>query len=437
MAKEFRASAEVEQLIAAVQAQVDALKAKWDATDPTPDEVTTMNDLISQLESLAQEQQLASAEERLQKVTAEMQTRAQEPKREAPKFTVPAEPKKAVTAGEVFRLTLANAFGESTTAEQHYRMQRAGISLSRNAKLPVDFSLLNGRKRKHYRTLSKGANPGNDLPFATYSDKVLELMSYASPLLTVLDIENDPNGNEKTYFNLDDTGNSSTDITASGGTEITPTIPDKDVSDSELPCNVFGITSGYQKATRQILRDSFVSLEGKFAEWSANRHARKMEDDILNASGNGDTGRMGLLHSISNSNLSGGHWTIGGLKNFVYGFPIQYRANLTLVVSPATYGDMNVDLVNDVGDSFFGTLVQDDIEYQVLLGKKIFVSEYMDDDMLLGFVPEHFVVRTVDGQSFDTLTEKFYPNVAYCSLMEFGSLWRGPSTTRKTLSLTS
>jgi hypothetical protein len=61
----------------------------------------------------------------------------------------------------------------------------------------------------------------------------------------------------------------------------------------------------------------------------------------------------------------------------------------------------------------------------------------MDADTILAFDPNYFVVRTVDSQSFDLLTEKFYPHLAAVSMMRFGCMWNGPAEACKTVSLTS
>ncbi|MBP3954916.1 phage major capsid protein [Gemmata sp. G18] len=434
MAKQFRASEEVSALIAQVQGQVDAIKSKWDSAEPTPEDVSKMNELVSQLETLAQEQQLATAEERLQKFRASQE----EPSRPAPKFTVPAQAKKVLTPGELFHSALRHGFRDPIDNETQYRMKRAGYDIGSNVTFKTDFSLINSKKRKQYRTLSKGANPGNDLVFENYSNNVVEIMALQSPLLSVLNIESTDNGNPTTYFTLDDSANESTDITASGGSELSPTIPDKDVSDGKKKCGIFTITSGYQKVTRQELSDSYVKLEGDFQRWSATRHALKLERDIVLGNGNGETGREGLLSCDTTvTPISGGAWTYAGLKNFIVGFDTRYRADIVLLVSEATYAEMAADLVDENERSYFDINIQNDQEYTTFFGKKIFVSKYMSDGMVLGFDPNYFVVRTKDTQSFDVLKEKFYPLLGYCGLMDFGCMGNFPTGACKSIALTS
>lgn len=434
MAKQFRASEEVNALIATAQGDIDALKAKWESAEPAPEEVAKFNELLSQLEALAQEAQLASAEERLQKFRASQEA----PKLPAPKLTVAATPKNHnMCAGEAFKLMIQSKFGESLSAEQHYRMSSNGFNIN-NARIPFKFENLNARKRKQYRTLATNANPGQDLIWSQYSDNVVEIMAYQSPLLNVLNYENDANGNLKSYFTLDDSANASTDITASGGSQLVPTIPDADVSDSVKKCGVFAITSGYQKITREAMTDSYVSLQAKFEQWSAIRHAAKMEADFLGASGNGETGREGLLAAATAADpITGGVWTYAGLQTFYYGIPIQYRKNLVFVSNSTTYGALHADLLDGNERSYFDVNIQDDYEYETFMGRKFFVSESVTDDMILAFDPSYFVVRTVNEGGFDLLTEKFYPHLAACSLMRFGCMWNGPATAVQTIELDS
>lgn len=164
-----------------------------------------------------------------------------------------------------------------------------------------------------------------------------------------------------------------------------------------------------------------------------------MVRDILTATGDGDSGREGLLEAATLSDVDPqSTWDADVLQEFIFGFDEQYRdMGLELVVSKEDYAAIRIALKDENGRSLFDTNAVDGIEYTTLFGHRIFSSAHVPTGTILGFVAEYFVVRTVDEQSFDTLREKFYPHLASCGLMDFGCAWVGPAEACQKYSLGS
>lgn len=429
---------ELKTQIATLIAEADQLKAKADSEEGlTPEETTKLEDLVSQIEKLQADLAAAQTAQRFNA----LKQRANAPVRSAPVFDrVAATVKSEPSFGEAFSLWMRAKTPEGDNSpEAFYKARSAGFDLnSSSARLPVNYRGLNFKQRAKNRTIMSkgGVGSGLELVWQSYSDKVVEYLTYESPLLGLLGSETTADGNLRTYFKYDNTAMKSTYTSASGGTEVAPTIPEKNLVTSNQVIGCFDITSGVQKVSFNSLRDSYISLEDKIAKANADSHARMIEQEIVTAAGNGTTGVSGLMNSDT-AIADEGVWSREALERLYFSVPAQYRANCVFLSNGDSFGNIFSALRNDVGDSLFGKLVQEDVEFDVLMGKKFVQSDYMPDNTVLFFNPEYYMLRLVEGQLFQQFSELYWPNVGWAGVMTFGGAYIGPSAAIKSLHVSS
>lgn len=413
-----RASDEVLQELAKVSAAADALKTKYAETDMPPEEVEALEALVAQMEQLASEKQEAEASERMAHVRSKMS----EPARPAPRVSARTREQALPSLGEAFGLWLSG----DHTPDAAYKCRSLGADVgSRSFNMPINYDRVNFKKRT---ALSKGGTgTGLEYVWQGYSDKVVEYLTFFSPVLGLVDTETTSDGNKRTYFIVDDTSMESTYITASGGTETNPTIPATNLVTANKVLSTFDITSGVQQITMQELRDSFVSLEDKVAKASANSHARKIERDLFTATGNGLTGVEGIA-SVATSAGTPSAWTQDTVLAALTAIPPQYRKDAIFAANDTTKQAINVALRDDIGRSLFDRQIEDDVEFDTLFGKKFNVSQFIAADTLYCFVPSFYKLRMVSGQVLQQFVERYWPNVGWASLVSFGGGWVGPAT---------
>lgn len=433
MSKTRATAEEIQTQIAAAMAEADQLKAKADAEGLTPEETAKLEELVAQIEQLQTELAAANTEQRY----AAAKARMAEPTRSAPKIpAIHVRDSKRPSFAEGFSLwASARTAGADMSPDAYYKARSAGFDLNNTSiKVPCNYRGLNFKQRT---IMSKGgAGSGLEYVYQTYSDKVVEYLTYSSPLLGLVGSETTGDGNNRTYFVVDDTSMISTFTSASGGTETAPTIPDTNLTTANVVIGCFDITSGYQKISFNELRDAYaaVGLEDKIAKANANSHARLIEKQVVQATGNGSTGVKGLQAS-STELTDTSAWDQEALEGLYFSVPAQYRSNAVFLTHPDTYGDLFSALKDGNDRTLFDKSVDQGIEYDVLLGKKIIQSEWVAADRVLFFNPEFYMLRMVEGQIFQQFTEKFFPNVAWAGIMSFGGSWLGPASACKSLSL--
>lgn len=430
--KKIRASEEVTALISKLMADADALQKKAAESELTDDETKRLTELVGELESLQAELGQAQTQERLEEVKERISTT---PARPIHRPQVQAHAREQASFGEGFGLWLGAAGPDGDRSPSAiYKARSAGFDLGRNSvRVPVDYTGLNRKKRA---ILSKGGSgTGAELVWQGYSDKVVEYLTYFSPLLSMVDSETTQDGNLRSYFVFDDTSMESAYITASSGTETNPTIPETNLATAVVQIGCFDITSGVQKVTFQELRDSYISLEDKIAKANANSHARKMEREVLTATGDGTTGVKGITASCTSAGTPSA-WTQDVILAALMAIPAQYRKEVIFVSNDTVRNDINVALRDDIGRSLFERTIEDDTEFDVLLGHKYVVSSYVASNVLLIFNPSFYKLRMVAGQQFQQFTERYWPHVGWAGMCSFGGGWVGPATAAKKLTLT-
>lgn len=404
---------EIKNQLADLTAQADTINAKEDKSE---DDVNKLEELVSQIEALQNELKASQTEQRMIAAKARME----EPTRSAPMVRVAATAKKA-SGSELFSSWLRR----DNTPESHYKARSAGIDLgSDRITIPVNYRNLNFKNRT---IMSKGGTgSGLEWIFQSYSDKVSEYLSLTSPILGLVASETTSDGNNRTYFRVDDTSMEAAYTSASGGTETVPTIGDTNITSGNVVIGCFDLTSGYQKVSMNEIRDQHaaVNLEEKIAKASANSFARKMEREVFTATGNGTTGVQGIAQVASNyGNVT--DWEVAYLEDFYFNFPAQYRQNAIFAMNTDTFGDVFANMKDSTGRSLFDKSNQgsEALEYDLMFGKKVVVSQYIADNTIYMFDPEGYQLRLVSGQELARFDEKFYPNVAWASVLSFGGAW--------------
>ncbi|MBA4189127.1 MAG: phage major capsid protein [Planctomycetaceae bacterium] len=425
-------SEEIQNQIASLMAEADALNAKANEAPLSAEEQAKLDELVSQIEALQQELAQAQAANRIAAAKARMAA----PKTPAPIFheRVHATPK--ANFGEALGLWLKAGSREADNSpDAHYRAKAAGVELGKaSIKVPVNYNKLAFKNRT---IVSKGgAGTGAEWVPQSYSDKVSEYLAASSPILGLVASETTSDGNNRTYFRVNDTAMEAAYTSASGGTETVPTIPDTNLVSGNVTIGCFDLTSGYQKITFNELRDSAINLEEKIAKASANSFARKMEREVFTATGNGSTGVQGI-DSVCTDLTAVASWTIANVEAMYFALPSQYRQNCIWACNGDTYAALYSAMKSTTDESLFGHLSSDNIEYDVLYGKKIIVSSYIADDRLYFFNPDFYMLRLVEGQIFQRFDEKFFPNVAWAGILSFGGAWVGDPAAALSMQLTS
>ena len=421
MAKSRATAEEIQTQIATLMAEADQLKAKADSEEGlTPEEQARLEEIVAQIEQLQSDLDAANTEQRMVAVKERMHA----PTRPAPTFNkkVYATPK--TSFGEGFGLwALSRSSEGDNSPEAAYKARAAGFNLgSQSVKVPANWNKLAYKNRA---ILSKGGvGTGAELVYQTYSDKVVEYLTLSSPILGLVASETTSDGNKRTYFKIDDTAMEATYTSASGGTETNPTIPQTNLATGNVIISCFDLTSGVQQISFNSLRDSAINLEDKIAQASANSFARKMEREILSATGNGETGVQGISQ-VATALAGVASWSIAALEGLYFRFPAQYRANAIFVVNPDAHGDLYTSLKNDIGDSYFGRTVDQGVEWDTLMGKKVVVSRFVPDNTVYMFDPSMYQLRLVEGQVFQRFDEVYWPNIGWGSVMSFGGAYIG------------
>lgn len=420
MSKVRATAEEIQAQIATLMAEADGLKQKADAEGLSPEETARLEEIVSQIEALQVELEAANTEQRMLAAKARMSA----PTRPAPKFSpkVYATPKASFAEGFSLWAMSRSAEGDNSQ-EAAYKARQAGFNLgAQSVKVPANWNKLAFKNRT---IMSKGGvGSGAELVYQTYSDKVVEYLTLTSPLLGLLASETTNDGNKRTYFRLDDTAMEATYTSDSGGTETNPTIPETNISTGNVIISCFDLTSGVQKISFNELRDSAIPLEDKIAKASANSFARKMERDVLSATGNGETAVQGISQ-VATALTNVASWDIAALERLYFRFPAQYRANAVFVVNPDAHGDLYTALKNDVGDSYFGKTIDQGVEWDTLMGKKVIVSRFVPDNTVYMFDPSMYQLRLVEGQVFQRFDERYWPNIGWGSVLSFGGAWIG------------
>jgi len=424
MSDKKRNTEEIQAKLAELQAAGEAIAAKVDSGEATPEEVEQLAEVNKQIEALQGE--LAGANEAQRFAAAKERMNA--PKTPAPKL--PATIKREETgpdAAECLRLWFASQFAQSRlTHDQMYRMAQLGFHPgSKRVQLPVNFANVNHKRRTKLST--GGSTSGAELTYKTYSDKVTEFISYESPFVGALASESLSNGSERTYYKLDATALKSAKTSASGGSETSPTIPEVNASTAKVVIKPITFTSGYQKITWEMTQDSGVDLLGRMSSWNGASHARAIEDEVLNGVGTGsDDSVEGLLH-VANAVTPVSSFDADAVEGLYYKIPQQYRKSAIFLVNDATAALLRSTLKDGVERSLFDKNIVDGVEWDTFLGKRFYVSEYMEDEQILYFVPDHYQLLFGGGEEFATFDEKFFPDKAVAGLIRFSGAWLGPT----------
>lgn len=423
-------SLELQQQRGAISAKMRELvdKAEKENRDMSQDEEGEWESLRTQFDNLLKEIKKTERKETVELAEAELKQSAGRKVRPGTIATYDT-----VNEAEALQLWLrSHSQQPDLSQDAHYKAGLAGFHLGqRNITVPCNYDNLHYSKR----IVSK-INSGNgaELVYKTYSQRVTEYLTYFSPVLSVLASETTSDGNLRTYFTIDDTALESAYLTASGGTEESPTIPDNDIATASLDIGCFDITSGYQKVSFQALRDSAVSLQDKVARASAHAHARKLEREVITATGNGTTGVQGLM-AADTALTPVAAFDQDALESLYSSVPTQYRADAVWLAHNDTYDALRIALRDDVNRSLFDKNISEGVEYDTLMGKKFFQSSFMPADTILFFNPSFYMLRLVADQRFQVLVEKFAPHTAWLGIMSFGGAWLGPTSAIKSLAL--
>ncbi len=410
--------------------EADQLQARSRTAALTAEEQTRLVQLVDTAETLGSELDRVVVAERLEA----QRLRAVAPARQAIGPTIIVAPVLHNESEEQGMRTWLRSFGGSTSAEEVYRARTAGFDVGRSsADLKVDWQL-NARRR----AISKGANPGASLIPVTYSDKVTEYVTYYSPLLGMVDSETTTDGNDRTYFIVDDTAMISAYTIAGGGTELAPNIPDVDPSLTSKVIKTRPITSGYHKITREALRDTAIPITDKLAKAIGNSHARKIERDTL--LGNGVTESEGLITSGTIFGSTVADLSDGLLDDLFFSVSEPYRTGSIFLAHNTTVARLRKRLKDSTGRTLLSDAVEGDRRILRYGGLEIVASDFMpayaaNAKVLTIVNPMFYMLRMVAGQTIDVLVEKFHPHLAYSGMMSFGGGYLGPASTNKYIQL--
>ncbi|MBN9520845.1 phage major capsid protein [bacterium] len=421
----IRSLEEVRADVAAIEAEIEQLKAKAESeAGLTPEEAARLEELVAQLEAAKTEEVAASANERYVKLKAG----EDKVQRTLPVYV--SSPKHS-DEGKLGR-AIGHWLHGNRTPEAVERMRACGFDPHRNfATVPFDPRRINFKQRTVLST--GGSGTGSEwASYKTYSDQVFEYLTYENPLLGFLKTDSLDNGRERYYFDLNDTSLIATDITATAGTELSPTIPETNIASGRKEIQPKTITTGYQKVTHEMLQDSPFDLESKIAAASTKGMARKMDSDVINGSGNGVTGVEGLL-AVCTALDDVAAWDLDALEGLWDAVPDYYRPGSIFLSNATTKSAVRRELKDGNERSYFDKAVIADQQFDTLFGNTWVVSAYMPDNQVLFFNPNHYTLVVVNNQIFQRFDEKFFSHIAWAGMMRFGGALTGDSAAFQSL----
>ena len=420
-------------------AEADALLLRSNAGTATAEEEARLEQVVNDAEQVSGLIGKKRSADRL----AALRSQQHQPTRPAAAPPAPAVHVAGSDGGDAEALKLwfrSHTSEADISADASYRSAQHGYALGATAvSLGCDFGgTLNRAKR---RSLSKGGtNLGKETIPNTYSAKVTEYLTYFSPFLGLLDSETTADGNDRDYFIIDDTALMSSQITASGGSELSPTIPDSDIATNAVRIKCYDITSGYHKLTQQVIRDSAVNLQDKVAKGIGNSHARRLEYDAIRGSGTNEA--RGILTAATVYGSAVADVDADLFESVYFSVPQQYRGQCIWLMSDTGMARAKKKLKDTTGRTLFDRTIEDGAEVPTLFGRPVYTSAHMpaygaNAKPFLFFNPLFYMLRIVAGQSLTVLREKFYPHVAYAGGMAFGGDWLGPTSANKCIQLTA
>lgn len=409
---------EVRADVAAIEQEIAALQAKAEAEGLTEEETARLAELVAQLEAAKQEEVVAEASARYAKI----KERDQEVKRTLPSYV--AAEKEGRRLGDFFGHWIAVGSSQSgPTPETVAKLRSANVDPHSNfLTVPFDWRRLAFKNRTVMTTVATGA--GAELDYKTYHDVAFQHLTFETPLLGFLNTINLDNGRERYFYDYDDTAMESTDITAGGGSEASPTIPETNIVTGKQSIKPKSITSGYQKVSLELQQDSPFSIEDKVSAASNRSHGRKMVKDIITANGDGVTNVEGL-RSLVDALPSVDEWDLEALESLWDAQPEYYRDGSIFVSNGKTKGDVRRTLKDTTGRTFFDRLDVGPLQFDSLFGHAWVVDKNVPDDEVLFINPAHYSVVIVNNQVFRRFDEKFFSHVAWAGIMRFGAARTG------------
>lgn len=428
----IKSSKEIADEQAKYLAEADQLQTKSRTASLTAEEDVHLDKLIADAENLEPERIKSAREER---IVASKERMAQ-PVKPAPRFAPEQYRSDSVSFGDGLSLWLGSKFeGGDKSPEAQYKARMAGFDLNRSSvKIPFRYDAMNFKTRT---MLSKGGSlTGADYIYNTYSQRVTEYLTALgnSPLLGLVSVETTEDGNKRVYWIVDDTALTSSFITDSSGTEISPTNPAKNIATKKVEMQTLDIVSGVHQASAQELRDSGVTIPDKVAKAAFSSHRRKIEHELVNATGNGLTAPMGILDNCQALSAVA-RFDESSIENLYFSVSTPYRGEAIFLSNSATYQLVREGLKDDINRSKLQTMAQEGIEWDTLKGKRYVVSEAMPDGTLAFFNPNMFILRFVNGQTLKTFDELYWPAVGWSSMVSFGTAYIGADSIKDAYTL--
>jgi HK97 family phage major capsid protein len=423
----------------ALLAEADQLAAVKPA-ERTADQTARFGTVVTECERVSGLIDEATTQERL----VALRSRQAQPTRPAPGPHLSHNGHRANTPGEdgeaeAFALWMRSFTDHADTSpDAAYRSAQYGYPV-RSGSVKVTggrFNTLNVRKRAMSRI---GVGTGKELvPASTMADRITDYLSFFSPIVGIVDSEVTPDGNDRDYPIVDDTALISSRISASGGTEVNPTVPDRDMATAMKRIKAFDYTSGYHKMTRQVVQDSPAGIMERVARAIANSDARAMEKALC--VGDGIDEAQGLVTAATAYAAPVDDLDYALLEGMYFSVPEAYRPGVVWLMAPKARTRAVQVLKETTGKSLFGKTVADGIEVQTLFERPVYVSEFMptwaaNAAPVVLFHPAFYLLRPVAGRQVDMLDQKFHPLLALASMMRFGGAWLGPASACKKLVL--
>lgn len=424
----IRKLTEVRADLQAIEEEIAALKAKADADGLTDEETARLAELVAQHEQLKKDELVSASAERYE----DNKSKDEEVQRALPQY-VPAPKTEAHKLGAVFGSWANFAMPDADKVSCAAKCRSKGVEPSSNfLVVPMDYKKMNFKNRTILST--GGTGSGAEWDYKTYSDLVFQHLTHETPILGFLKTENLTNGRERFYYDYDDTALIATDITASSGTEVNPTIPETNIVSGKQSILCKPITSGYQKVTHVLLEDAPFSLEEKISAASDKALARKMARDCFLATGDGVTDVEGILSLVTELD-DVAEWGLEELEELWDAMPSYYRDECIFASNATTKGDVRRKLKDTTGRSFFDKTVIANQNFDTLFGNVWVEDKNIPNNQVLFINPNHYTVAVVDKKIFQRFDEKFFSHVAWAGIMRFGAARTGSEDAFLSLSL--
>lgn len=434
--KKFKTSKEIAieraNLLAEAEKYQVRLRAEGEEGEAAPlsdEEVKAFKDIVAIIESLDKELEQAEVEERLaaQKAKTNQPIKAAPVARTSQNYHV-SHKESIEPLAEAFKYWAQSQYPQFQA--DHHKAQRCaeyGFNLgSKGITLNVNYSGLERSKRAGPMT-TVNTGFGAEWVNQSVSNMVTDYLALASPVLQYCTVDSTAGGEPRKYMIRDMTALESTLITASGGSEASPTIPtDIAIVSDSIELTPAHYTSGVVQISWEETQDSAVDVMQSVLQGIQFSHATRLEHSIVD----GDTSFDGIADLADVVTPVSASFDLETIDELYGSIATPYRTTGCVWLCDSTVKEsIRRNLRDTTNRSLFERHmdVASGVSYDFLYGFPILESRFAPADTLFFFNAKFIVVRMVSGENLQTFFEKYWPHVGIAGNKRWAIGTTGPN----------